>query len=563
MNQDTHHVVPQCTLAHYEKNCRDLHLLHGVLRKWAKEKPAATALINADRRSEVSWAAFDGVTTALAAELLRRGFRKGDFLATSLPFLTEHVFLEYACFKIGVIHAPLDLRLHPPEVIRCLSLIRPKGYAFLGKTAAADFRELGKAVRQHCPSVEHLLQFSPEEETIDGAEPFSRFAKAAQSAPPEGVEDVTIGEHDGVQVIFTTGSTGPPKPALLSHRNITCQNMCLGAAFGFDQDTRILINLPPSHVGGQAETLMTALFCGGAAVLLEVFDATRSLRAIQDYGVNLLGQIPAMFQFEWRLPEYANYDLSSLKTVVYGGQGVPHEFLARLAAMAPRMATGLGLTEAAGFCTYTPLTDSVDEVAAGLGFAMPVYPISIRQPMRDNGRAGDELPDGETGHICFRGPQTFLGYVNDPEATARTVSSDGYLYTGDMGFKDGRGLHLAGRARLVIKPAGYQVFPGDVENHICALADKVASCGVVGAEHRTLSEAIVAFVEKKPGVELTVQELKNHARALASFMRPLHYVLLEPGQMPLNRVVKTDYLRLRQMAREEVARLRASRRWDD
>jgi acyl-CoA synthetase (AMP-forming)/AMP-acid ligase II len=228
----------------------------------------------------------------------------------------------------------------------------------------------------------------------------------------------------------------------------------------------------------------------------------------------------------------------------------------------PLIATGLGLTETAGFCTYTPLTASADEVLECIGWDMPVYAMTVRREMREDGCAGEPLPDGEVGHICFRGPQTFLGYVDDRVSTARTVSTDGSLYTGDLGWMDEKCLHFSGRAKRVIKPAGYQVFPGDVENHMCALRGKVTSGGAVGAEHRLLSEAIVAFVEKKPGVELSPAELRQHARGMASYMRPLHYVLLEPGQMPLNRAAKTDYVRLSEMARQEVDRLRSRGRWD-
>jgi acyl-CoA synthetase (AMP-forming)/AMP-acid ligase II len=192
---------------------------------------------------------------------------------------------------------------------------------------------------------------------------------------------------------------------------------------------------------------------------------------------------------------------------------------------------------------------------------MPVYPTTIRHPMRADGSAGDELPDGEPGHVCFSGPQTFLGYINDPASTAATLSNDGYLYTGDIGFRDAGGLHLAGRAKWIIKPSGYQVFPGDVENHFCAL-DQVASCAAVGVEHTIISEAIVAFVEKKPGAEITRQMLEKHARSLASYMRPRHYVLLDAGGMPLNRAAKANYLALQDLARREVEALRSNGLWD-
>jgi acyl-CoA synthetase (AMP-forming)/AMP-acid ligase II len=182
--------------------------------------------------------------------------------------------------------------------------------------------------------------------------------------------------------------------------------------------------------------------------------------------------------------------------------------------------------------------------------------------MRDDGNSGDELAPGEIGHVCFLGPQTFLGYVNDPEATAKAISRDGFLYTGDLGYKDAAGLHLTGREKWVIKSFGYQIFPGDVEAHICALAEKVANCVVVGVAHEVVSEAPVALVEKKPNAELTPQELDRHARSLPSYMRPRHWILLEVGQLPLNRVAKPDYLRAQQIARQEIASLRARGEWD-
>ncbi len=542
--------VPQCSLDQFEREFRGLHLLHKVVAWWAKRKPHEPALISYDRHQLVDWLTLERASSALALELLRLGFHKGDFLAASLPMSIEHVFLEYACFKIGAIHAPLDLRLRPPEVLRCIETLKPKGFAFL-------VPDLALAVKASCPDIEHFL-CQP-----DLARMIAEPPRPASQGLLNALEEATaaVGENDAAQVIFTTGSTGSPKGALLSHRNITCQNFCLGTAFGFREE-RILLNLPPSHVGGQAEVLMTALFCGGSAVLLEIFDPEKSLKAIQECRVTMLGQIPAMFQFEWRVADFNNYDFSSLNKAVYGGQQVSSQFLERMAQMAPLTATGLGLTEAAGFCTYTPLTSSVDETMASLGYDMPVFPMSIRGEMTEGGKAGDPLPDGEIGNICFSGPQTFLGYIRDPVSTAKTISTDGFLYTGDLGWEDRQGLHLSGRSRWVIKPAGYQVFPGDVENHICALTDKVAVCGAVGAEHRLLSEAIVAFVEKKAGVDISVQELKRHARTIASYMRPLHYVLLEPGKMPLNRAAKIDYVRLSEMAREEVDRLRGQGRWD-
>jgi fatty-acyl-CoA synthase len=549
-------VTSQC----FEQDYGSRHLLHSAVDYWAGRKPDSPAIRNASRGTQMTWSELQRGSLVLARELARMGFRKGDVLAASLPLLNEHVLLEYACFRLGVIHAPLDLRLHPAEVLRSLAVIQARGFAFPGKLPAADFAALGEAVRAHCPFVEHLIQFSTPGDCIQAAVSFGTMMQRAQAGTV--TELPAISEDDGAQIIFTTGSTGSPKAALLSHRGITCQNLCLATAFRFDESQSVLCNLPASHVGGQAELLMTTLYMGGTAVTLEIFDAGKSLDAIDRYGVTLLGQIPAMFQMEWRTADYSSRTFPTLRAAVYGGQAVPRAFLDRMLEMAPAIGTGLGLTEASGFCTYTNLTSDAGEVARGIGWAMPVYEMSIREAMTERGAAGRKVEPGTVGHVCFRGPQTFLGYVNEPEATARAISAEQWLYTGDMGFVDESGLHFSGRAKFVLKPSGYQVFPGDVEAHLSLLTDKVANAGVVGHEHRIWGEGIIAFVEKKPGAGLVEAELKKHARSLTSYMRPLHYVILEPGTMPLNRSAKVDVIRLQEMAREEVAKLRERGRWD-
>ncbi|MHA1732651.1 MAG: class I adenylate-forming enzyme family protein [Promethearchaeota archaeon] len=575
--------VAQCTLELFEDTYGDRHLVHGVVAKWAKEKPNAIAIIDAEDGREVSWAEFDQSTTAVALKLLDMGFEKGDIFVSTLPLLVEHIFIEYACFKIGVLFVPLDLRLKPPEVIRSVKILgdRVKAYAFLGKVTVAgnevDFGPLGAAVKQNCPNVEYLVQFCKPDEAVEGAVSiYDLGAQAKELALAElgkgpaksellqkfGAVSASITENDGCLVIYTTGSTGLPKPALLSHRGITCQNMCLAHGFGMDEEERMLVNLPPSHVGCQTEQMMTPWFMGGTDVILHVFDPAKSLQAIQDYKVSAFGQIPALFALEWRLPNYDEYDLSSLKFALYGGQAVTRQFLEKLSTMAEKFGSGMGLTETSGFCTYTPLDGTVDDILAGLGHDMPVYPMTIRAPMNEDGSAGDELPDGEIGELCYKGPQTFLRYINNPEATKKTISTDGWLYSGDLGYKDEKGLHLSGRAKFVIKPKGYQVFPPQVEDALASF-DGVVNAAVIGIQHDVFSEGIVALVEVKPDAAVTEADLKAHMKeAVAAYMRPLLYVFLKPGEIPLNRVAKTDYLECKKIAQQAVDEARAAGGWD-
>ncbi|MDR3763955.1 MAG: class I adenylate-forming enzyme family protein [Acidobacteriota bacterium] len=557
---------PQFTLEQFNESSGPQRLLHDVVDKYGMKTANTPAMIDADRASGVTWLEFMHATRAVAALLLKRGLRKGDFFASIVPLNSEHLILEYACFRIGVIFVPLDMRLGQTELMRCLRLLPPAAVAFGKAPAIPDLAAFSAALKQEfAPKL--LVQFGKVRERVGGATLIESliagaYALAAEEqafgdAYDQAVASVT--ENDPALVIFTTGSTGSPKAALLSHHGILCQNFCLSNSLLHNSSGALvtLVNLPPSHVGCQTELLMSTFFAGGTAVLLPAFDPARSLQAIAEYKVTAIGQIPAMFQFEWLLKDYATFNLTSLEFAAYGGQSVAPAFLERMAQMAPNIGTGLGLTEASGFCTYIrrPAAQAA-ECATSLGAAMPLYPLSIRKEMQASGAAGEELPQGELGHVCFRGPQTFLGYVNDSEATKETLSSDGFLYTGDMGRVDATGaLQLAGRVKHVLKPSGYQVFPGDVENHFTAL-EGVAACAVVGVEHEITSEAIVAFVELEPGKSLTVSDLHRHARELAGYMRPYHFVVLEPGQMPLNRVSKADYAALQERAKQEIAGLK-------
>jgi acyl-CoA synthetase (AMP-forming)/AMP-acid ligase II len=559
------------------KNDLCLELYRGLLAnqadyvaRYAKEKPGDTAIIEHNTGESINWKTFNTSVTAFAAKLLSIGIKKGDVVATSLPLLKEHIYLIYACYRIGAVVAPLDLRLKAKEIQYCMDRIKPVAYLFLGKTPLADFRPIIKEVMAGSPFIKHWIQFQKEADLImEGAVGISEFAKDIKKQFIKNIftgkvrkARAVVGKRDACLIIFTTGSTGSPKPALLCHEGILTQNIPMMVAPGMKQTDRMLCNLPPSHVGCITEQLATIIFAGGTAVILHVFDPGMSLEP-QKHKVTILGQIPALYNMEWRLPDYKKYDLSSLDIAIYGGQLVSIEFLRKMREMAPRVGTGLGLTETSGFCTYTNMTGDVEEAAQGIGWDCPLCPISVREPMKPDGTAGAEKAKGEIGEICFSGPQIFLGYLGDPENTAKAVSKEGICYTGDLGSYDEKGLHFAGRSKMVIKPRGYLVYPDDVERHIHEkLKDKISMVAVVGVEHEVYVEAVMAFAEIIEGRDLTPDEVISACSDISSYSRPSHAVILKPGELPLNRVAKTDYLTLREKAREIVKELRGQGKWD-
>ena len=189
--------------------------LHDVVSYWAARRPLEPAIIHHDRGQTFDWSTFEALSIEWAKRLLALGFRNGDIFATSLPFFSEHILLEYACLRIGVILAPLDLRLRPTEVRAFLGIIRPKGYA--------GPPELCELVRAECTFVEWITPLQPGGSLPDAVVSDDELRRA---------EDAVMA-GDGALIVFTTGSTGSPKAALLSHGNITCQNLCLGDAFEF------------------------------------------------------------------------------------------------------------------------------------------------------------------------------------------------------------------------------------------------------------------------------------------------------------------------------------------
>ena len=557
-----------------------LPLLNSYVEKWAKEQPEKPALIQHEDDKTITYKKFNDLVDFFALRLLDMGIKKGDRVATMLILVPEHVLLMYACFKIGAIIAPLDVRLKEWEVVRDLNKIQPKAFFFLGKTPIIDFREMGKAVRDNCPYVEHLVQFTPNPgpgELLKGATSITgMMAKSKliglklKNIFTRGLEKAyaRIDTKTPALIIFTTGTTGEPKPAVMCHENIIVQNEVLNRGVGLDgKDMIMLVNLPPSHVGCVTEQLMTTLYLGGTAVLLRIFDPKLTLEAIEKHKVGFFGQIPTQFRMEWALPEYNNYDLSSLKCAIYAGSAVDTVFLKQLAQMAPDFGTGIGMTETAGFYSYTPRGISVEEMAGQVGMAFEdLAPITIRKAVQEDGTAGEDLPDGDIGEICVTGPIVFQGYYNMPEETDRAITRDGWLYTGDLGFFKNMGnyraLYLAGRRKFVIKQKGFQVFPDEVQDFI-ASHPKVDIVDVVGVKHKIFDEGIFVFIRPKKGEQLTADEIMEHCQGIASYKRPQHVEIWpQDKEFPLTRVAKVDKKELKVLAESIVEELRKKGKWD-
>ena len=551
-----------------------LPLLPDYIKKWTEFTPDNIALISADTGKSYTYQEFDEIITLYAMRLKEMGLGKGDVVVAQWLAFPEFFFLTYACATIGAIMTPLDVKLQVEEVLRDMNRIDPVAFFALGETPMRDFSEVSRAVKANVASVRHIVEFgmggdhaipfgtlfSPDalEKIKDNEQLFEQVADAY----------VDLSKRDPHIIIFTTGTTGLPKPALICHENTIINNAVYAREVGlYGPNCRPLNSMPTSHVAGTCQGPMTTWFAGGTVVTANMYTPQLTVQFIEKYRPTIWGGVPTMFRMVWALPEYEKYDLSSLRIVLYGGSAVDKPFLEKMATMSPTFGTSLGMTECAGYFTGTPKGAPIDEMFGQVGQVFPdLAPVTIRQPMNEDGTAGEEVPSGEVGDICVHGPIVFLGYYHDPEATARMITREGILYTGDMGYFEDfgsyQGLKFAGRRKFVIKPKGYLVFPEEVSFFI-STHPKVNQAQIVGVHHDIYVDGVFAFVQPNPGVELSKDEIFKFCKSIASYKRPIH-VELWPSDVPLpaNRVGKLDVPEMTRLATEVVERLRQEGKWD-
>lgn len=555
----------------------EVQLIHSYLEKWSLETPHKEALIQHENGWVVSYQQLNEMVDLYALCLLKLGIAKGERVAAMGLQSVQYVALQYACFKIGAIICPLDIKLKAHEIVRELKKIIPTLFILHGTTHLKDFYEVGKAVLKYCPFVRDVLQYDllGEGNLLEGARNANQLFDLNSLKELQREKELLkrrdeiyagITERDPALIIFTTGTTGEPKPAVLQHQCIVAQmKIMLRASAMPPEELRRICILPCSHVGGTTITVYSTIMGGGTNILLHKFHPALTLEAIKKWQGNWIGAVPTMFRMMWALPDYREYDLTSLRCAYYAGTMVDLNFLTQLSKMAPNFGTSLGMTECGGVSTYTPMPITAEELKGQVGRAAEdIAVVSIRKPITEEGLAGEELALGEIGEICYHPPLVFHGYFNQPEATARTVSSDGILYSGDVGCFQDRGeyqaLYYLGRSKFMIKQKGYNVFPDEVAAHITQMP-AVAEAEVVGVKHSLYDEGVFAFVLAKPGLKISLEEVLEHCKTLAAYKRPQYVKVMDRG-FPLNNNGKVDKAALVKKAEEIIAELRTKGKWD-
>lgn len=500
----------------YESSTRDQGIGRWFARR-AEFSPDHTALVFGDR----SWtyAAFQRHIDALAAALAEGGVRRGDRVGHLGLNHPDYLLTLYAAARLGAIFVPLNHRLTGPEL---RFLIRDAGIHTLLHAAAFDGVLAG--IRDDLPCRRYLRAPGDEHGEL------VTEAAGATGAEPEhhvGAEDVAL-------IMYTSGTSGRPKGAMITHANLLASIHGLGLAFETRADDRTLVVAPLFHIGGLNVTTLSALLAGATAVLEHSFDAGRVLRLIGEREITTMFAVPTMLVEMARHPSFAAARLGSLRLVVSGGAPVPAALQARYLERGVRVCAGYGMTEATPLITITPPERAADKAGT---VGLPSFFSEVRLVGAD----GRDAAPGEPGEFLVRGPNVMKGYWNRPEATAETLAG-GWLHTGDIGVRDEDGFYrVVGRVKDMIITGGENVYPAEVEAVLAELPD-VADAAVFGVPDDTWGERVVAVVRPADGREPSREEILAALGArLARYKLPRRIEFTpDIPRSPSGKVVKSE-----------------------
>ena len=467
-----------------------------TLGRWLADRARTTPQRVAIRflGQDLTYAELDSRATRLAAGLAARGLRRGDRLATLTTTSPDHVATFFACARLGVALQPISWRLASAEVAYQLEDAEPSLLL-----ASDDYAELA---RKAGTKVE-----------------IARIGDPTLEADGE-VEDVAR-DDDPLLLVYTSGTTGKPKGALLSHANCFWTNLSFDRTTSLRDGDVVLQVLPQFHVGGWNVQPLLAWWKGATVVLEPAFDAARALDLIAEHGVTTMMGVPATYLFLAQEPGFAVADLSSLRLAVVGGAPMPEALLETWIARGIEIVQGYGLTEAAPNVLCLP----PEEATRKLGFAGKPYP-HVDVALRD-ADTGAFVEGTGTGELVVRGPNVFAGYWRNDEATA-AVLADGWLSTGDVAERDEEGFYrIAGRIKDMVISGGENVYPAEIEDVLHA-HPAVLEAAVVGVPDERWGEACAAFVVLREGSNVGTEELQRLCRdQLARFKVPKTFAFVD------------------------------------
>jgi fatty-acyl-CoA synthase len=490
----------------------------------------------------LSYAELDAAVDELARGLLARDLQPGDRVGIWAPNCIDWTLVQYATARVGLILVNINPAYRSHELAYVL---KQSGISVLFAAVehkGSDYRAMVTEVAGDCPQLR---------ETIYLGEPgWQRLLLDGRSVPAERLAELAtrLDPDDPINIQYTSGTTGFPKGATLTHHNILNNGYLVGEGCGYTEQDRICVPVPFYHCFGMVMGNLAATSHGACVVIPAAgFDPTATLRAVQDERCTSLYGVPTMFIAELGLPDFAEYDLTSLRTGIMAGSPCPVEVMKRVIAEMGMAEVTIcyGMTETSPVSTQTRADDSLERRTETVGAVHPHVEVKLIDPV-----TGLMVPRGETGELCTRGYSVMRGYWEQPDKTAE-VLVNGWMHTGDLAVMDEAGyLSIVGRSKDMVIRGGENIYPREVEEFLYSHPD-IDDVQVVGVPDQKYGEQLLAAVRLRPGATLTEDDVRGFCQGRLAHYKVPHYVRFVQDY-PMTVTGKIQKFKIREQAVREL-----------
>jgi fatty-acyl-CoA synthase len=514
------------------------------LERIVAEFGAEEALVELASGRRWTYREFDADVDATARALLAIGVEVGDRIGIWAPNCAEWTLVQYASAKIGAILVTINPAYRTSELSFAINQSGLRVLLAASAFRSSDYASMIGQVRPECPGLDQVV-------FVDTAD-WKAFLVSGRAVPPTAVHDRMAGlrPEDPINIQYTSGTTGFPKGATLSHRNILNNGFMVTELIGFGPDDRLAIPVPFYHCFGMVMGNLGCTSHGSTMVIPGPgFDPALTLRAIQDERCTGVYGVPTMFIAMQSHPDFETFDLTSLRTGLMAGSPCPVEVMRRCVSDMHMSQVGIayGMTETSPVSTQTRMDDDLDRRTSTIGRVHPHVEIKVVDPV-----SGETRPWDEPGELCTRGYSVMLGYWEQPERTAEAIDADGWMHTGDLATLRADGYaNIVGRIKDMIIRGGENVYPREIEEFLYTHPD-IEDVQVIGVPDLRYGEEICAWIKMRADTApLDVAAVRAFAEGrLAHFKIPRYVMIVD--EFPLTVTGKVRKVDMREASIREL-----------
>jgi fatty-acyl-CoA synthase len=488
------------------------------------------ALVSVQQDRRFTYRELSDEVDRLARGLIARGVQKGDRVGIWSPNCFEWVLVQYATARIGSILVTINPAYRTHELAYVL---KQSGVSLLVAAPSFKTSDYVAMTREAAPEIDAVFFDSPEWTSL-----------LVEGGP---LPDRGLTPDEPINIQYTSGTTGFPKGATLSHRNILGNGFLVGELCGYTEADRVCVPVPFYHCFGMVMGNLGALSHGACVVIpAPAFDPLATLTAVEQEKCTSLYGVPTMFIAELGCPEFGDFDLTSLRTGIMAGSPCPVEVMKQVQVFMPEVTICYGMTETSPVSTQTRADDTIDRRVSTVGRVHPHVTVKVVDP-----ETGEVVPRGTTGELCTAGYGVMLGYWEDEQKTVEAIDADRFMHTGDLAVMDDDGyLSIVGRSKDMVIRGGENVYPREVEEFLYTHPD-VVDVQVIGVPDVKYGEELCAWVRRVEGSQLTDEQLREWCQGKLAHYKVPRYVRFT-DEFPMTVTGKVQKFKMRETSVEEL-----------